>query len=400
MQAYLKYTEDTETPEKFHFWSALTAIAAVTRRKVWLDRGRYQLFPNLYVLIVADSATTRKSVAPAVALDMLTSAVPDLTYFQDSMTPEGFIKQLNKVAVIPGVNGGPPVITKDSCALVVADELASLFGYEKVRASSLTILFTRCYQSPKRYQYTTVKNDQVNIEYPFFNMLLLTAPENLKVLPPDITGGFVGRTIFVTATSRRKNIGWPTKWDTSMGPRLVNDLAHIGTLAGEVAPTQEAKDIWETWYNNLGTQVIEDKMGKAFMERCHDHALRVATLISIAESDAMVVEARHVRHGIRLIETVFPALHDASSWMSAREFNQQRAKVLEVLQLYKGAALRSVVLRLAGVSAEELDKIVLTLKEEGSIEEENIGPNRRVYKLVNLPPPTTGSVPKPGATGP
>ena len=45
--------KDTPVPDNFAEWTALCAIAGALGRRVWLDRGTFILYPNLYVALVA-----------------------------------------------------------------------------------------------------------------------------------------------------------------------------------------------------------------------------------------------------------------------------------------------------------------------------------------------------------
>src|SRR5438309_523994 len=63
LAAYLEYTKESESPDAYHVWTALSSIASVARRNVWLDQGIYLLYPNLYVALVGPPGRTGKSTA-------------------------------------------------------------------------------------------------------------------------------------------------------------------------------------------------------------------------------------------------------------------------------------------------------------------------------------------------
>src|SRR3972149_4557971 len=99
IDAYLEYTQKQESPEKLHFWVAVSLISAAIKRQVWMDRGYYKLYPNTFVLIVAESARVRKSVAIDIGMTLVRAAVPDLYYITGTLTPEGLVKHMNRVKV-------------------------------------------------------------------------------------------------------------------------------------------------------------------------------------------------------------------------------------------------------------------------------------------------------------
>src|SRR5262245_12930885 len=116
IDAYLAFTEDQESPESFHLWTGLVLLSSALRRRVWLDRGwdGYLVYPNIYVLFVAESALTRKSQAMDMGLPILQEAVPDIYMIGDSATPEGIIKHVNRVTHSHGSNGAVRVSTESS----------------------------------------------------------------------------------------------------------------------------------------------------------------------------------------------------------------------------------------------------------------------------------------------
>src|SRR2546427_12238432 len=61
--AYMEYTKESESPDAYHVWTALSSLASVARRNIWLDQGIYLLYPNLYVALVGPPGRTGKSTA-------------------------------------------------------------------------------------------------------------------------------------------------------------------------------------------------------------------------------------------------------------------------------------------------------------------------------------------------
>ena len=53
LDSYLDFTTGNESPEKLHLWTALALLSAAVKRQIWMDRGFYKLYTNIYVLMVA-----------------------------------------------------------------------------------------------------------------------------------------------------------------------------------------------------------------------------------------------------------------------------------------------------------------------------------------------------------
>jgi hypothetical protein len=393
IDSYLAFTEEQESPEAFHFWMALVVLSASLRRRVWLDRGwdDYLLYPNIYVLFVAESATTRKSQAIDMGLSILREAVPDIYTIGDSATPEGIIKHVNRVTHSKGSNGQVRVSTESSL-LIHADELASLFSFDKQRASRMGILLTRVYRSPKKYEHTTSGEGKVEIFNPYFTLIAATAPQNLKVIPPDSTGGLMGRLIFVAEKSRRATIAWGPKLRqmkrssseiSELRRLLIADLYRIAHLEGEIHPTAEAVDVFEQWYNAQADKKYSSPSLDAFHARSHDTALQLATLLCVSDSDDLVMRPSHVLGGIKFMEKQLPEAARLQEWAGASDFAQNRAKVLDILRRAGGWATRRAIIREVELSSSDLDSLLLSMCEADMIAQRKTGDKNIVYRLVD-----------------
>jgi hypothetical protein len=327
-----------------------------------MDRGRYVLFPNIYCVIVGESAKIRKSVAMDIGVDLLEAALPGVHCVDGSITPEGLVKVMNRIVDVGGVK------KKDSSVFIHADELATLFSYDKQRASRLTILLTQMYSSRSKYTHTIKSEAQIVLENLYPVLLAGTDPRNLKVLPEDAIGGLIGRTIFITASERRKVIAWPQR-DNEAGVTLRNslmvDLVRINALQGEINVSPAGRDLFAAWYNEFSTQSMDDPRMDAFHERCHDTALKVAILLSVSESNEMTVHIRHIAGGIQIIENQIPEYKKVALWSGTTAFQQNRAKFIDVIRRNGGQANRKKVLAQLGISLDDLIVVEEALVEEG-----------------------------------
>jgi len=367
-------------------------LAAALKRQVWMSRGFYKLYPNIYVLMVAESAKLRKSAAADLGLDIIVEAVPDLYYITDRTTPEGIVQHMNrsKTLIADKTN-----IRMDSHILIAADELANLFGFDRQMASRMAIFLTRTYMAPGRYLHTTSKDGQTELHNLYPTVIACTEPRNLKVLPEEAIGGLVGRIIFVTSNERRKVIAWPELDDANVGLRrnIVEDLYTISTMQGEMTPTQKAKDFFTDWYNSLAMSTSNDPRLDAFQARCHDTALKIAMLLSVARSDNMVLEVSHVAGGITFIEQQLPAFSRVVNWANASVFAQNKAKFIDLLDRNNGVSSRRIALKVLGINLDEIVLLEDTLQQEHLIQVKVLGGKDVTYKRLisqetsDIPPP-------------
>ena len=380
LESYLDYTKNQESPQKLHLWTGLASLSAALKRQVWMDRGYYPLFTNIYVLIVADSAFARKSVAMDIGVDLLREAVPDLYYISGTLTPEGLVKHMNRVKVIS--NEDKKRVQYDSHVLIHADELAELFGYDRTRAAKLTILLTKIYGSQKEHMHTLATEAQILLRNLYPTLLAATDPRNLKVLPEEAVAGLIGRLIFVTASERRKRIAWPHPGEAEkkLYELLKDDLYTISLIHGEVIPTPEASAMFEQWYLKLDGTKLEDPRLSAFYERCHDTAIKIAMLLALSQSDNLVVTPKHMAEGIAFIEKQINEFSKVMNWAASSVYSQARAKFIDLLRRQGGAGTRKQALKALNIPLDEMTSLEVTLEQEHTIEVTTHGKNT-FYKL-------------------
>jgi len=376
LAGYLDYTADLESPESLHRWIGLCLLACASRRKVFLDMEYGLIFPNLYVIIVAESAKVRKSVAMDHGRDLLLEAIPDIRIMRDSMTSQGLIKILNhKVSI---VKEDKIVEELRSDVAIFADEVANLFSYERTRASQMVIFLTRTYGCPTVYDHTTVRDSLVRLHNLYPVLLGGTDPHNLKVLPEDAIGGLTGRLIWVVENTRRKNNpGWKHAQATlqrrALREYLIHDLQRVGNLQGEATVAPDAQQLYDVWYEALSSRDTRDPETDAFYHRCHVTALRIALLLSMAQRDDLVVDAKQMAHAIKLIELQLPEVKRVVVWSGSSQYEQSRAKLIRYMQNIGGLTTRRVLLKHMGMGAEDFDKLVSTLVQDGTLKTKTVG---------------------------
>ena len=368
LESYLVYTQKQESPEKLHFWVGLSVLSAALKRQVWIDKGYYKLYSNIYVLLVAESAMLRKSTAMDIGVKLVRDAVPDLYYISGSMTPEGLLKHMNRVKVISNKTGKPH-IQYDSHVLIHADELAELFGFDRQRASRFTILLTKIYGAQTEHTHTLATEGQLLLRNLYPTLLAGTDPRNLKVLPEEAVAGLIGRLVFVTASEKRKPIAWPhpSDDDDALYELLKYDLHTISQLRGEVSITLDAHARFEDWYVHHAETKEEDSRLDAFRERCHDTALKLAILLSISHDDTLTLTDKHMEKGIEYIEKQIPEFGRVANWAVSSTYAQGRARFIDILRRQGGVGMRKQMLKVMAIPLEEINILEASLEQEGTL---------------------------------
>jgi len=365
LSAYRKYIIRQESPDIFHFWVAMTIIAATLKRNVFVDRDAYQVYPNQYVFLVAKSGLCKKSSAMEIGLELI-QKIEDITVIHGRATVEGLIDLMNKAA--PDPTG---LIKPDGSVFLHADELSYLFG-KSTYISDLVTFLTAAYTSKSRLDFLTRNKGLAKVRNPCPTILAGTTPEQMGDIFPSLvmSSGFMARILLVWG-SEVERVARPAIC-REMEDALVHDLGCIAQLCGEIKLTPEADKYYDAWYESLSPPESPELI--SFYQRKHDHVLKTAIAISVAESDSMIITLNHLHAAIASIDYVESKVPDAIASIGATVQSTIADQIYRIIESYKGKVvkhsylLRRVYRRL-NYGAQEFDQIMDSLKQADKVEE-------------------------------
>ena len=138
LSTYLAYTENTEPPNSYHVWTAISVIASALQRKVWLNWGHESIYPNMYIVLIGPSGRCRKGTAMNIGKRLLV-AIKDVTITAESVTREALIRLMKGAINNMTDPRHPSRITVHCSITVISEELAVFLGQNDVRfLSNLT----------------------------------------------------------------------------------------------------------------------------------------------------------------------------------------------------------------------------------------------------------------------
>lgn len=311
IETHLKYTAIQETTERVHRWVAISVIAAALERKVWLNRGTYTLFPNLYTFIIGPSGKVRKSTSTALGVDLLRS-LDTIKMTSERLTAASLIHQLAG-ARRTFLYGGKEV--PQSAAFAYGSELNIFLGEVFGSISELLTTFYDCVpqDASKPWKHQTVGDGAISIYGPCLNFLGASTPAWLARSIPasELEGGFASRVIFVLEENARSAIAFPDMQilpaDQEATKRLLlADLRRIHELVGSVRLTDELRRIGAEWYvdHQATHHTKTDPRFSGYYGRKFDTALKISMLLSVSEDSSLVVDARHFTGALDLLQDV------------------------------------------------------------------------------------------------
>src|SRR5438034_1248110 len=122
MELLLELTHEYESPSSFWKWSGFTAIAATLRNNVYFQHGLSRIYPNIYVLLIADSAASRKD-APLRLMSEILRGIGNTKVIEGRSTHQGISDALSYDIA----NKATGVAVKGGCAIIMGPEFSAAF---------------------------------------------------------------------------------------------------------------------------------------------------------------------------------------------------------------------------------------------------------------------------------
>lgn len=295
IKTYLSWTlTRTESPETYLLFSGLFCISAALRRNVYIPKhylGGWTCYPHIYAVLVGPAGEVRKTTAMNQAIELLV--------------------ELN------GLTKGPNIVTQAALLAKIVDADHNAVYLTAKELSDLIMksgpemyeFLTSMFDGDKHFEATTIGRGVEFAEAPCVNMLAATTPEWLAGSMPEaaIGGGFASRCMFLYEdTPRFKKLFYnEVKHATSLddlSANLIHDLAHIMTLEGEFKLTDEAIAFGEAWYQRL--EIPRGTKLAGYIARKPTHMFKLAMLLSVSESDELILTEQHLRDALLILDTI------------------------------------------------------------------------------------------------
>lgn len=298
---------ELESPQSFWKWSAIAALSAVVKDNIWLNRQIYNLYPNIYVMLHAESGL--KKGPPISMAKQLVRPVNNTKIISGRSSIQGILKDLGTAQTQPGGK-----VTHKSVAFICSSELSSSIVEDKVATTILTDLYDRQYNVGEWRSLLKMETFQLN--NPTITMLTATneAMSEDFFTKSAIQGGYFARTFIVY--EKESNVNNSLIYPLHNPPDYTKSaeyLKEIAKLHGPFTPlaVSEKTDMYqfmkvkhgrELWFNEAGiiyddwydkfkvdvkAQEVKDETGT--LNRFGDSVLKVAMLLSLTRSPELTL---------------------------------------------------------------------------------------------------------------
>jgi hypothetical protein len=376
----MEYTEETEPARIFQKWTGMCVLASALRKKVNLSLGRIRVYPNLYVVFVAEPGQARKSQSIDFGLDIM-SQIPEIITSADSVTREAILEDLETCAVDEQMLDGSTF--RHSSLSIISREFESFLGQKKDNTKMVVLLtdLFDCKELPWKYR---TKHSGTNIIPSIFvNLLAATTPDSIASCLPStaIGGGLTSRILFVWAERKYKKVTFPpdTPAIRSLKESLVKDLYLISRISGQYLFSPEAARRWNDWYNEYEEldprRICKDPSFNGWYSRKPTYILKVAISCAAAKSNNLLLEWEHISESMECIIEVERDMGRVFRAVGRSTVTAETDNLLQIIKVHKFISekkLMSMVWR--DMDAMKFDNVVNTCIKTGKVVRKFSGP--------------------------
>lgn len=339
--AYKEYTDNTESPDSFHIWTALWTLAGAVQRKAWLQLGQLTAYTNIYVCLVAPPGKARKTSAINIGTKLLNTL--ELPMVATSTTREALISRAVESAQTTEIDTGK-FLLHNSLSLA-SDEFAVFLGKDNFPMISM---LTDWYDCKSNWVYETKKDGTQTVDGVWFNMISAATPQSLRMCLPDVAfgGGLTSRMIFVVEDDKRKSV--PLPFQTPREEQLEKDLAHDlkyihDHFVGAFTIDEAARRYYTDWYNSEERHKgLVDHRLAGYLDRKPKHVLKVAMLMHMATKDNFVLDEQDMKAAVILLDMIEPKMPDAFTEMGSNQLAPIQSRVLEYVASFSKVTFKQV----------------------------------------------------------
>lgn len=371
LQSYLEYSEESESPREFHLWTGLSVLASAIRRNIWINQGIYQVYPNLYVILVGPPGTVAKSTCIRMGRKILLG-VEDVFFAPESLTREELIRVMAKAG--SGRN--------QSAVTIHSTELSSLIQPSGIK---MIQFLTDIYDGDFKFRYATKHSGRDTILNPVVNILAATTPSWIAdELPVNVVEhGFTSRTIFVYGDKPRRLNPFPKGPDEKIVERLMSDLREIARVEGEMVWGDGAKETYARLYEQIMTTKPRDYRLAGYHARKRIHVLKVGMLLSMARGHSLLLTVRDLEDAWEILQEIEPQMSRTFSAVGKYEYASDLERIEARIREENGMTTQQIFEEFFSVGdIQELTKILVMLINMGRIKRVKGNDGESIYLPV------------------
>lgn len=378
-----------ETPHSWLWWSFITCISAAAGNNYYLTslKGDLLYRPNIYVMLLGESGLGKGF--PINRAKLLVSRANVTRVIAGRSSIQAIVKEL---ATTRTQENKAPIM--DARGIIINGELSTAIIQDP---DSLTIL-TDLYDGNYNPEWTNLlKGDGAEkLKNPYITALFGSSPAHFYDSIPqvNIEGGYIGRNLIIYEEKRSKDVDLlddvvneGDKFDDYLVPKYVPHLSLIASKTGKLAPSDEARKLFNTWRREWRLKQAYDKTG--FMNRVPDHVLKVAMCLTLAEWELKTLEisVSHIEEAIQKVTSLVYASKRTTEGRGPDPLANATKQVLDYLLAASNQEMTRKQLLWKGYGVYNsftLDQMIENLLDMGWITRIKVGTGSNMDWMIRL----------------
>jgi hypothetical protein len=363
VEEYVSFFKDYESPTSFWKWTAYSCVAAVLRDSIYVKQGDLITYPNIFVLLLAQSAGRKGH--PVNTAQRLIEAIGNTKVIAGRTSIQAIIDELGHVET----SSKTGKLVKGGSAIFIASELAAGMVADDAAISILTDI----YDFKANFKHHLRSTGRSKIDKIVFSMLAASNAELLKSIYTGaaIFGGLLGRTFLVTPSEYREpNSLFDQEAEMERFAKVVELLQAVTQLQGQIYVTEDAKKEYNEWYKPHYKSLIHKQDKSGILGRVHMNVVKLA-MILMANDMELTLRKKHIEEAISECMSLLPN-YQTFTMSSGKSSISEAGGLLFAALLdspdYTISRKKFLERNWTNVDAELLDKCVVTLEQSGMIE--------------------------------
>ncbi len=315
---YFNHVGEGEVPAIFHRWAFISIVCAAVGRKIHINFGHKNIYPNIYVMFIGDPGT-RKSWSIDLASMLL--AETGFNKFSNGRTSaEQFAHDLEAASM--------ENMEDYSQRFVNADEFLDFSGSHN---NNFISMFTKLFDSPGVYPHRYKNSAAINIIAPFVNILggCTHATFSMTFPPEIIHTGFLSRLLLVHSEKKKGKITLPLGGTKDSHDRLKMLLTELQTVfEGEIKVSAKAFTAIDTIYHSF--EDLSDARFSHYCSRRQTHLLKLCCLMAAMEQKTILSES-HVVWANTLLSSIEDRFSQALGEFGKSKHSEVASKFMNAL---------------------------------------------------------------------
>lgn len=380
---FIELLRDTEVPPIFALWSALATVSGALGRRVWLDMGVFNVFPNSYIILVAGSGRCRKSTAINMAEKILRQVEPNPNIISQKVTPEALIESMKVLHT-----DDEKTLFRETCGgVIVVDELATFLNRRNYE-SGLGPLLTTFWDCKDEFEYRTRGRGVEKISNSYLTVIGGSTIEWIReAVPIDaIGGGVTSRMLFIYSDEPGQPIPRPifSPQQKNTMERLVREIKRIATIEGEMRLSPAAAKLHDAMYYEFfrTSAFFDNKLMSGYASRRFVHLLKISMMLAIVDTNELIIQPTHIEYADRILTLAETRMLEVLNLITQTETGDINKEVFDTIHKTKGISKSDLIDKFSNrLSAKEFEDILQTLLASQRVSME-IRATKVLYKVT------------------